>query len=560
MPKRITKLKVATSLLIIISFFVSKWIILPVESIAFLDSFVFYGIYLTLAIAVISLFFSKYNGISFKYLQIVIGIGVFSVLAIAAICSIIGSGTFNSTIKHNQIGTIVEKEYISNISPIDLEQLPYVDTDLARKLGDTKLGEDAELKGKVRIGTFTMQQVNGKLVLVAPLVHTEFFKYLQNKDGTPGYIVISASNSQDIKLVREIYGKPIKIKYQEEAFFGKNLKRHVWSQGLKAEDLTNFSLELDDSGYPYWIITTSKNTTLFGSSEATGTIVVDAMTGECTKYNINETPKWIDIIQPKEFIQQQITNYGEYVHGIFNFSNKDKIKTTAGLSTIYNNGELYYYTGLSSYKNYNDTIGFILVNARTKGTIRYTLNGACESAAMRSAKGSIQNFGYKANFPLLVNLDGVLTYFMTLKDTEGLIKMYAFVNIIDYSTVGVGNSILDAKKNYSSMYLNSVSKSNTSKDTLNYSLEGKIDRIAFKVENGNTMYTFSIQGKDILFIAPSILTEELTITHKGDTVKIIYVDNKNLDKTVIEFKNLSITTRIINDSTENDDTKVTTID
>lgn len=568
MSQRITISKVVTTVLVIISFFFFKWLCLPAASIGFASSFIFHGIYLALVIAIIMLFVGEDNEEGFAKAGITVAIGIVAVLVIAGICGIIGSALFNSTTKYGQLGEITDKSYVSEISPIDLTQVPYVDVELAKKLGDKKLGEDASLGSQVDLGDFTMQQVNGKLVLVAPLNHAGFFKYNDNKEGTPGYIIISASNSQDVQLVREIGGKPIKIKYQESAYFNEDLKRHVRNQGFTTEGLTDFSFELDDSGYPYWVITTYSNTTLFGTREATGTIVVDAMNGKCEKYGIDDSPSWVDIIQPKEFMETQISNYGEYVHGVFNFSNKDKIKATEGMSTIYNNGHCYYYTGLTSYGSDDATIGFLLIDTRTKEAVRYVLNGAHENAAMRSAEGKVQNLGYKATYPLPVNIDGVPTYFTTLKDAEGLIKMYAFVNISDYSTVGAGDSIVEAKKAYSSAYLSSGNKFAFSDEAFEYSLEGKVDRIAFKVENGNTMYTFSIEGKDILFVAPSTLTEELTITEKGDNVKITYVDEKNLSVTVTQFDNLLITTRKSEDQIDKEeqidsaieeDDKITTV-
>jgi hypothetical protein len=569
MSERITISKVVVAVLVIISFFFLKWLCLPIASIGFASSFIFYGIYLALAIAVIALFVGEDNETGFMYSGVTALIGIVAVLAIAGICAIIGSGLFHSTAKYTQLGKITEKAYVDEISPIDLKQIPYVDVDLAKKLGEKKLGEDATLGSQVNLGAFTKQNVNGQLSLVAPLVHTGFFKYNDNKDGTPGYIIISASNPQDVKLVREINGKEIKIKYQEEAFFGEDLKRHIRNQGFTTEGLTDFSFELDDNGYPYWVITTFSNTTLFGTREATGTIVVDAMTGKCDKYSSSDTPKWVDIIEPIEFVKTQISNFGEYVHGVFNFSNKDKLKVTDGMTTIYNNGSCYYYAGLTSYGSDDATIGFLLVNTRTKEVTKYALSGAQETSAMRSAEGKVQNLGYKAAVPLPINLDGVPTYFMTLKDAEGLIKMYAFVNVKEYSMVGVGDSITSAKSNYSSVYLDAGNKFAFSDEAFEYDLEGKIDRIAFKVENGTTLYTFSLEGKDLLFVAPSTLTEELTITQKGDKVKIKYVDEKNLSVTVSEFDNLLITTRKSNDQTEKENkvdavtkegTKVTPVD
>lgn len=67
---------------------------------------------------------------------------------------------------------------------------------------------------------------------------------------------------------------------------------------------------------------------------------------------------------------------------------------------------------------------------------------------MWSAEGAVQQFEYEATFPILINLEGEPTYFMTLLDRQGLIKQYAFVNVRDYSIVGIGETKNQASSNY----------------------------------------------------------------------------------------------------------------
>lgn len=544
MSFKVTVPKIVLSVFCLGFFFLQKWLLLPAASLSYDISFLFYGISLVFFIANISLYLKEINDLEDlgKPLAILL-LGILFVLVIWFIGGIIGSSVFNSTTKYEQLGTITEKNYTDEIAPIDLTQIPYVDTELARKLGDKKLGEDPTLGSQVTLGDFTMQQVNGKLVLVAPLVHTGFFKYNANKSGTPGYIVVFATNPQDVKLVQKLNDQDIKIKYQIDAFFNEDLKRHVRNSGFTSEGLTDFSFELDDNGSPYWVITTYENTTFFGTSEATGTIIVDAMSGKCEKFSIADSPAWVDIIQPKEFVAEQIDNYGSLVHGWWNPSDEGKIKATEGMSTIYNNGHCYYYTGLTSFGSDDSTIGFMLVDSRTKEAIKYAMSGAHENAAMRSAEGKVPDLGYIATYPLPVNIDGVPTYFMTLKDAEGLVKMFAFVNINDYGTLGVGDSIIQTKKNYSAAYLSGGNAFAFSSEAFSYNIEGIIDRIAYKVEDGSTIYTFTLQGNDLLFLAPSTLTEELTLTQKGDNINLSYVDEKNLSVIVSAFDNLLINTR-----------------
>ena len=51
---------------------------------------------------------------------------------------------------------------------------------------------------------------------------------------------------------------------------------------------------------------------------------------------------------------------------------------------------------------------------------------------MNSAQGEVQDLGYQAAFPLLLNISGEPTYFIALKDDAGLVKKYAMVNVEKY--------------------------------------------------------------------------------------------------------------------------------
>ncbi len=84
----------------------------------------------------------------------------------------------------------------------------------------------------------------------------------------------------------------------------------------------------------------------------------------------------------------------------------------------------------------------------TKESYRYQMSGATEVAAQRSAEGKVQQYGYFASFPMIINLDGQPTYFMTLKDNAGLIKQYAFVSVANYTSVGTGETIDSALRDF----------------------------------------------------------------------------------------------------------------
>ena len=440
---------------------------------------------------------------------------------------------FNYKAYRDQLGTPVVSEFTDTVQPLALDQLPIVDKSLARELADKKVGENPGLGSQVVLGVPVIQKVNGKLVWVVPLEHSGFFKWLKNMDGSAGYIVVSASDVSDVKLVTDH-----KIKYQANAYILDDLNRHVrlFGGGL-FKGLTDYSFELDDDGVPYWVISTYKNRWLFNLPEATGVLTVNATTGETTHYTIDTLPEWVDRVQPESFVMDQIQNQGIYVHGIFNFSNQDKFRPSQGDIIIYNGARCYLFTGLTSVGSDESAIGFILVDMVTKESNIYQMSGATETAAQSSAEGKVQQFGYRASFPMIINLDGQATYFMTLKDNAGLIKQYAFVSVSNYTNVGTGETIDSALRNY--RQVQGTVNSNISAGQATTTAKGTVLRIASEtMENTITYKIILEEQKDHIFTVSYELSNELALTQPGDRVAMDYMEDQTGVCSAFSFDNL----------------------
>lgn len=509
------------------------YIFLPVLSLSYFGSVVFLLV-VTIPISIAVGYLSKKTITYFILPAIVVVLILFN--------SVVSTGIVNSSKKRAMIGEVQEKEFSTEISPIDLTQIPVVDQKLAQNLGDKKLGEQVALGSQVTLGEFTQQNVNGKLYWVAPLMHSGFFKWNGNKEGTPGYIMISATKQQDIKLVQEIDGKKIKIKYQPNAFFGDDLARHVYMAGYKNVGLTDYSFELNDDNKPFWVITKYENTFGFTGSKAKGVIIVDAQTGDIEDYDLENIPEWVDRVIPANFVINQLDQWGRYIHGWWNPSNKDEVQTTDGYNIVYNEGECFYYTGMTSAGADEATIGFMLVNTRTKETNLYKVSGSHENAAMESAEGQVQNLEYDATFPILINVDGEPTYFMTLKDKKGLVKLYAMVNVRDYSLVGVGESLSKTKSNYIKKLKNHgdwQGLQNSSEETKE---DGTIKRIGTSIiEDTTYYYIVTNENPNKIFIASLNMSNELPLTKEGDRIQITYYINENSSIDLSSFDNLELT-------------------
>ena len=50
--------------------------------------------------------------------------------------------------------------------------------------------------------------------------------------------------------------------------------------------------------------------------------------------------------------------------------------------------------------------------------------------------------------PILLNIGNQPTYFISLKDNAGLVKMFAFVNVERYQIVAIGNTLNEAYSEY----------------------------------------------------------------------------------------------------------------
>ena len=508
-------------------------LLLPPLNPGFLGGFVFFGIWVVIGTFLLAFWLSPEG--EYYFIPPIVAIVLFVLILI--IGNIASSSLFHATAMYGQLGEVKDYSFTEEILPLDQSQIPVVDADLAYKQGDKKLGEIPALGSQVDVGDFTIQEVNGELIFVAPLEHTGFFKWMNNRT-TPGYITVDATNPNDVELVQEIDGEPINLKYLRSCFMGEEITRYVRNSGYLTVGVTDYSFELDDNGRPYWVITKYENLTLWSSPEATSTIIVDAQTGEINEYSISDTPAWVDIIQPESFIDNQIDNWGDLVHGPFNFSNEDEFRKTPGMLTVYNDGTCYYYTGLTSVGNDDATIGFVMVDTRTKEAKRFLMSGATEEAAMRSAEGMVQDLGYTATEPVPLNLNGIPTYFMTLKDDEGLIKQYAMVNIESYSIVAVGDTISLTQSQYMSRMTATGNNVAFSEEGYSYKLTGTVTRISSNVEAGNTVYYLILNNDDTkLYVASYNVSPELPITREGDEVEISYIDTGSKTVTISTFEN-----------------------
>lgn len=474
-----------------------------------------------------------------KILFVLVGVLLAYCIALPFVTSL---KMFRSDSYQKLIGEVKNGQKITNhIAPISIDKIRVVDEELAHLLGEKILGSQPALGSQVELGDFCIQKVNNNLYWVAPLLHSGFLKWFNNQEGTAGYVMVSATNERDVKLVQSVGGKNIKIKYQQGAYFQSDIHRHVYFNGNATVGLADFSFEIDDAGNPFWIVTKYAKKIGFSGKDAVGVVVVDAQSGAINEYSIAKTPNWVDRIQPLDFIENQLNDWGEYVHGYWNFSNQDKLQITEGMTLVYGkDNKSYWYTGLTSVGKEESAVGFVLVDTRTKETTFYKQSGATEYAAQSSAQGKVQEKGYKASLPIPYNINNIPTYVMTLKDNGGLVKMFAMVAISDYTIVGVGNTMRETLTSFKNVYNMADNKINPNSLSNKKSLKSVVTRIQNDVKNGNSFYYFKVKDYPNIFVGSSQISNQLPVTIVGDSINISFDVDLEEVIDISSFENINL--------------------
>lgn len=485
--------------------------------------------FLTLITAGIGITRSSSPGEVFKGLWRVCKIPVILIAAIVVFClvgNLCSAVIFNSKAYSNLI-EVEESDFTADINEISYEQIPQLDKDSASVLANRKLGELRDLVSQFEVEAESAQiNYNDRPVRVTYLNYGDFFKWIKNtKNGIPAYLITDMV-TQEVTVVRTESG----IKYSPSEYFNRNISRHLRFNypTLMFEDI-NF--EIDEDGTPYFVASVmTKRIGIFGGRDIVGAVLCNAITGESVYYDAADIPTWVDRIFTADLLIEQYDYRGMYQNGFWNsiFGQTGCTVTTEGYNYIAQDDDVWMYTGITSVGGDQSNIGFILVNQRTKTARFYSIAGAEEFSAMDSAEGVVQQYGYVAAFPLLLNIKGQPTYFLPLKDASSLVKMYAMVNVQQYQIVAYGTSLAECEENYDVLLMKNGLIENEpdipdtpEEDKYETELTGVITEIRQAVIDGTTVYYVAIDTLPEKYLRLSAAdNENAAILDVGDTITV----------------------------------------
>ena len=533
----------------IIGAVVAYYFMLPPLNFKSTETYMFFGI---IAAIYIGLTFVTSNAqFHPEYIEYVKRRSIVPVVVIALLVAVVGVGTVISSVVlraksySNIIAVDETKNFSEEIEEADFKSVPVLDNAAASVLANRTLGDLAAINKVSQFEVDTaLTQINykGSPVKLATLAYGDVFKWIKNtSEGFPGYIIVDMV-TQKAELVTLPEGSY--IRYSPNEHFSKYLMRHVrFSYPTYIFDTPRF--EINEEGKPFWIVPVlDKTIGLFGGTDVKGLVMVDAVSGEMTEYSIDEARnskelQWIDGIYSANLLVEQYNYYGQYQKGFINsILGQDGVRlTTEGSNFLAQNDDVYLYTGVTSAGNDQAIIGFVLINMRTKAAEYYAVSGAKEYSAMASAQGEVQDYEYAATFPILLNIKGQPTYFMSLKDSGSIVKRYAMVNVQNYQVAVTGNTIAQCTEAYAEkLKQNNINikidideiidategNEGTNDGTaVEYeTVKGTVTDIRTAVMGGESVYFIELDGKGVYYSIAASDAENVVIMNKGDKISV----------------------------------------
>ncbi len=364
-------------------------------------------------------------------------------IAVLILGSVFSSTVFNAR-KYASVIDVNEEVFEVDMPEVNqVTNIALLDTPSAVKLGTKTLGGLYEVVSQFVVSDdYTQINYKGDPTKVANLEYAGFFKWLNNKDeGIPGYIMVDAVN-----FTARYCELGDNMVYAESAYFGKDLQRALRFR-YPTKIFDNISFEVDEDGKVYYIVScASPRVGLFGAMDISEVIIFNPVDGSSEIMSVDDVPKWIDIVYDGYLACEKYDWQGIYSGGFFNsiIGQKSCKQTTDDFGYLMLDDDVWYFTGVTSVTSDESNIGFILSCARTGEYKFYSVIGAEEYSAMGAAEGEVQEKGYDASFPALVNIAGEPTYIMVLKDANSLVKLYALVNVEQYNFVVTGETQSEA--------------------------------------------------------------------------------------------------------------------
>ncbi len=437
------------------------------------------------------------------------------------------------------------------LPPTDANNIVLVSRSVASYKGQQVLGSTGQNIGSaygLDPDSYVLQSINHHLYYVAPLNYNNIFANLSSPT-TPGFVVVDAENPQAVPQLRtDATQAGTSLGYLPGALLNQDLLRHVYLSGYTYGKLLDPTLELDDNFHPYWTISLMQPIRGYIGDTLTEVLLVNAHTGEITKYKPQNVPSWVDRVMPADTVSQYLQWWGLY-HSApwFNPSGQGQQKPASNPELLYNNVDnpVWLIPMTSSSANDNSSTGIFLFDTHANRGDFYPLAGlgigSNVQSTFASTRANIRN--YNVASVQLYQIYGVPTWVAIYVQSTDSGDIFQAVGIVDARNLNGSNvqfeaSLPQALQDYQQWLAQQGNGTQPAGGGTTQTVTGKVLRISPVQQGTNTIYYIQVQGQSVIFTANLSLSSKLPLVQPGDTITGTYQPGG----TVIQLKTFDDTT------------------
>lgn len=433
---------------------------------------------------------------------------------------------------------------------------PDIATTKASQTMSTGIAGQRDYSTYLQLGTATLQYVDGRMWYVFPLKFDGSGNKARLRAVMPGYIMVSAEDPNAVPV--EHYDGRYSMIVGEGAGQGAEPARWAYDHGYDQYLLDDPTLELNDQGQPFYTVTLLSPRLGWTFDAPAGVLVINAHTGQITRYALNDVPDWVDLVYGQRMAEQIANWYGEYDQAGFasaGSSNANRFQVS-GIPVMAYTGASHpvWRMLLTSYNADNSVSKIIEMNAETGAMRIYSPQRAMGtetpvSAAFDNASGTGASM-VKANHYQAVGLTlhviyGHLTWMATY-EPEGGNASFTGVGFVDAYQATADNVVFGSSKSAAlANYLNQLSSEGTSNGTAPeqggqyQTVAGAISAVGWDITGGQKYWYVSLKGHPgTLYVGTvSSVGPALVLAQRGDhvTIRVLNVGQRESTATMQSF-------------------------
>ena len=372
----------------------------------------------------------------------------------------------------------------------------------------------------------------------------------------PGYIMVSAEDPNAVPV--EHYDGGYSMIVSLGGGQGSEPDRWAYSHGYSGYLLDNPTLEINDQGLPYYTVTLLSPRLGWTFFAPVGVLVIDAHTGQITRYAIGAAPSWVDRVYSQHMAMTIANWYGEYSQAGFQgigSSNANRFKVSGDPVMVYTGAaNPVWRMLLTSYNSDNSVSKIIEMNAAT-GAMRIYTPQRPMGIESRGHPGIRQRLGHRRHAgqgrPLpggrltLHVIYGHLTWMATY-EPQGSNPSFVGIGFVDAYEATANNVVFgDSKSAALQSYLTQLAAEGTANGTAPeqggqyQTVTGKIAELGWDITGGQKYWYITLAGQPGHVYVGTVASvgPALVLAQPGDqvTIRILNVGAQESTETMQSF-------------------------